>query len=297
MKHLRIRIPSFVGLGTVLGLLVTAATFGQIIAETKTITLTVDDPRPMAAAILKLEELSGIPINYEDVPVYYSADLKDVTEEVSRTRTSDRRIMVARGGQLSVPIVVDASTGKLNNPEAVKDALLTVGSAYNSSGLPGGFDVEYYNGVFFVKPVSYRDERGASRPMTAILSTPISLSEEKRTRLETIQLILQQLSKAAGSDVVLTTNLGQPSDVIFGCNNEPADHAIARLLATKSTPASSLSDTAWDVGLSYGVGYLPQWGYMLDIHRVPNSRWWVSPPAKPYSPPPRTGSGGGRIRR
>ncbi|MBI1956223.1 MAG: hypothetical protein HYS38_07495, partial [Acidobacteria bacterium] len=56
-------------------LVLNSIAFGQ----TKTVDITVDDPRPLYAAILKLQELSGIPINYEGVPFYYSADLKDVT--------------------------------------------------------------------------------------------------------------------------------------------------------------------------------------------------------------------------
>jgi hypothetical protein len=137
------------GIGVVLPFLLGSSfAFGQVVGETTTIDITVDDPRPLAAAILKIEELSGIPINYEDVPVYYSADVKDVTEEVSRTRTSNRRIIVARGGQLSVPIIVDAATGRLNDIQAVNTALAALVSAYNSSNLPGGFEVEYLTECF-----------------------------------------------------------------------------------------------------------------------------------------------------
>ena len=276
------------GIGVVLQFLLGSSfALGQVVGETKTIEITVDDPRPLAAAVLKIEELSGIPINYEDVPVYYTADVKDVTEEVSRTRTSNRRILVALGGQLSVPIVVDAVTGKLNDTQAVNAALLALISAYSVSGLPGSFDLEYYNGVFFVKPVRFRDETGATRAMTPVLSTPITLPEENMNWAVATRLILQQVSNATGSDAAMLTNLGVPVEVTFGANNEPAHYVIARYLATKSAPASIASDTAWDAGLSYSLLYQPQFGYGLNVHRVASSPRWVIPPSRPYSPPPR----------
>src|SRR5579864_3541871 len=86
------------------------------VAQTKIIDITVEGPRPMSSAIWRLEELSGIPINYEDMPVYYSEDVIDVTQTGAPTTIylGGRHGFVARGGQLSVPIVIDAATGRLN---------------------------------------------------------------------------------------------------------------------------------------------------------------------------------------
>ena len=176
---------------------------GQVVGETRTIEITVDDPRPLAAAILKLEELSGIPINYEDMPVYYSDDMRDVTDEVAQRPVppGGKRMFGQSGGQLSVPIEVDAATGKLIDLEAVNTALAALVSAYNASDLPGDFDMEGRNGVFFVMPVRYRDATGTTQPMTPILSTPITLPEERRGWIQTIRLILGQVSAATGVEI------------------------------------------------------------------------------------------------
>ncbi|MBI3894742.1 MAG: hypothetical protein HY313_02310 [Acidobacteria bacterium] len=94
------RLP--VTLGTVFGLLLACSI---AFAQTKEIEMTVDDPRPMAAAVRKIVEFYGIPINYEGIPVYYSGDLRDLTN-------------LPRGWQLSFSISVEASTGKLRDLQA-----------------------------------------------------------------------------------------------------------------------------------------------------------------------------------
>ncbi|MBI4464655.1 MAG: hypothetical protein HY647_08120 [Acidobacteria bacterium] len=270
------------------------------LGQTKEIEITVDHAHPMGAAILKLQELSGIPINDEDMPVYYSGDLKDVTDQARTPPLPGERLYAPLGGQLSFSIAVDEVTGKLNDVQAVKDALSKLIAAYNSSDLPGSFDFEEYNGVFFVRPVSYRDATGATQPMKPLLATPITLPEEKRVWTATIRLILQQLSKAAGvivGDATYPLRVG--TEVTIGANNEPADRLIARVLVTvmctnsasaACTPPNSISETVWDVGYSYGLGYAPGYGYMFGIRLLKNSRWLVPPPpSKPYSPPPSRG--------
>lgn len=264
------------------------------LAQTKIIDITVDDPRPLAAAIDKIEELSGIPINYEDVPIYYSGDLHDVTDAVARSPLpAGRRIIAPLVRHLFVPIPVDAATGKLNDAQAVKDALLRLISAYNSSGLPGGFDLEYYNGVFFVKPVRYRDAIGVTRPMTPLLSTPITLPQEPSLAYQIWRLVLDHVSSAAGVHVGAGWGAGtgdtgpDMGKVAFGPQNEPADHVIARLLAPRNSPASATPDPNWDAGRSYRLFTdATSKFYALNVHVVAN-RWSVEP-AKPYSPPPRS---------
>ena len=296
--------------GTLLGLLIAdSIAFGQ----TKTIDITVDDPRPMAAAVLKIEELSGIPINYEDVPVYYAPDMKYVTEEESRTRVSDKPFkpyVRVRGGQRSVSIAVDTAAGKLD-VQAVKFALTNLILAYNSSRLPGAFDFEYHSGVFFVKPVRYRDVTGVTRAMAPVLSTPVPLPEGKRHWMVKSQLILQQVSKATGWLVGGDSGPLNAGEQTIGANNEPADHVMARVLAAIMCPGIGregygpvIAQTTWDGGYHYRLFYaLPGWGsylqHLLYVDRVPNSRWFVPPtPSKPYSPPtPRTGGlGAGTIK-
>ena len=263
--------------------------FGQIVGETRTIEVTVDDTRPLAAAILKIEELSGIPINYEDVPVYYSGDIK-VADFAARAPVppGGERTLVARGGQLSVVIVVDATTGRLKDIQAVETALAALVSAYNSSDLPGDFEIEQSNGVFFVKPVRYRDTSGATRPMTPVLSTPITFPEEKRTREQTMRLILRQVSAAAGLEIGLG-GMNLWGEVTLGAQNEPAHHVIARMLGSGNSPAAAPANASWDASLSYLFFCQPQYGCVLNVVRARPIDLCRGSGCEPYSPPPSRG--------
>ncbi|MBI3894741.1 MAG: hypothetical protein HY313_02305 [Acidobacteria bacterium] len=144
--------------------------------------------------------------------------------------------------------------------------------------------------------------------MKPLLSTPITLPVEKRYAGTTLGLILQQVSKAAGSQI--GGGLMRPNDflleVTVGANNEPADHVIARFLAAKACPNSAregcgpvIAQTTWDVGYYFDLDYAPRYGYVLGINRLPNSRWIVTPP--PAKPRPRPtpnpdGDATGRIK-
>jgi hypothetical protein len=159
--------------------------------------------------------------------------------------------MGRRGGQLSVPIEVDAATGKLLSIEAVNKALDAVVSAYNANDdLPGDFEVESRNGVFFVMPVRYRDASGATQPMTPILSTPITLPEETRSVRQTLRLIRDHVYAATGVEITPNIRSVVARDVTIGAQDEPAGHLIARLLATRNggVPAANAS---WDSSFSY----------------------------------------------
>ncbi|MBI4459318.1 MAG: hypothetical protein HY648_04580 [Acidobacteria bacterium] len=259
-------------------LLLSSIAFGQ----TKEIEITVDDPRPMVAAARKIAEFYGIPINYEDMPTYHI------------------------GGQLSFSIPVEASTGKLSDLEAVRDALSAAVSAYNSSDLPlpGRYEFEEKNGVFFVRPVGRWDATGGGYP--PLLSTPITLQEENREARQTLGLILRQIEQAVGVRVIGGLDRVAMGGVFpcvrstgrgcgpfkFGALNEPAGHVIARLLTIMKCwgirdpcSPSSASETAWDVGYYFGLYYTSGWGYGLAVDRFPNSRWFVSP--APSQPRPR----------
>jgi hypothetical protein len=269
-------------LGVGLGVLVANQ---SALGQTKTITVTVDDPRPMAAAILKLEELSGIPINYEDMPVYASGDLQ---ERIPRNPFPGVRYFGARGGELSVPIRVEAA-GKLSGTQAADAALAELVAAYHSSGLPGEFGYELLNGVFFVRPVRFRDANGVTQPMPSILSGPVTLVEEKRSSDATVRLILDQISKQAGIELIPGTNSSGNHNVIFGAQDEPGYLAIARYLTTGRGTAVSPTDTNWDFGMSYRLLFdgNSKSSYALNVHQVPNSPVFAPPPPQPPPPPPR----------
>lgn len=278
---------------------------GFAVGQTRMVDITVDDIRPLAAAVLKVEELSGIPINYEDVPVYYPGDLEDVTDIVVRTPLpAGERIIAPHKRHFSVPIAADAATGKLNGAQAVREALLRLIAAYSAENLPGGFELETSNGVFFVKPVRYRDATGATRSMTPVLSNRITLPQQTRDRPQTWRLILGQVSSAAGVRVEDATAMSELlGPATLGAENEPANQVVARFLASRSGPTPLALDATWDEGLAYRLLFdATLKKYFLNVHLLANSRARKVPVPYKYSPPPRHrgpvdgGSSGARVR-
>src|SRR5260221_3591947 len=49
-------------------------------AQETTTVITVNDPRPLSEAILKLEKVSNQPMTYEDAPMVYAGDLVDMSD-------------------------------------------------------------------------------------------------------------------------------------------------------------------------------------------------------------------------
>jgi len=139
-------------------------------AQTQAASVSVNGFRPMAVVVSQLEQLSGIPINYEDLRCDFVGD----QTIIQGAYTAAQQAMAVkngvvgplvdiapRGGSLSATITVNAS-GKLSDTSAVASALNSVLSAYSGSGLPGAFGLEQYNGTFFVAPNSQRDQTGAT---------------------------------------------------------------------------------------------------------------------------------------
>jgi hypothetical protein len=217
-------------------------------AQTRTETIEVEDPYPMRAAILKINELSGSPINLEGMQIDYADDMLQMANG-----------MVPITRQLVVPIVVDDVTGKLRNLEAVESALSALVSTYNSADFPGEYKLELANESFFVLPVEYRDAAGITRPMAPVLSTLISLPAEKRTLHRTVLAILDELSRTSGFHILDMRNAmnGMDNPVVFGATNEPAGHVLARFFSQKcmsgNCSAASLTgdEHTWDTGLSF----------------------------------------------
>jgi hypothetical protein len=284
MKGLRSRIP--VGVGVLLGLAVEISALGQ----SRTVTLMVDDPRPLARAAAEIEKLGSIPVNYEDVRIESPGDMKDVADEVQspaqRAAHPNAQIIVPRGGQLSANILVDAESGRLPNMTEALAALNSVVAAHNSSNLPGRFRLESYGGAFFIEPTLVRNPLDRTVPVTPLLATPITLAEETRNAYQTLELILDQVSRATGVRVgsgTVPLNGMAMTTVTIGAESEPAKQVISRFL--RSVALWGHDDASPVAGMSYALFCGPgSQSCSLNIHPVP------SPVPQPGSTPPSTPS-------
>ncbi len=249
------------------------------LAAGQTLTLTVNDPRPVHAAVLEMERLSGTAINYEDVQYNYPSDVQDVS--VSAMNASQRaqappgvQVIVPRGGQLVVLVGVDAATGRLKDRTAVMGALsqlLTVANTAETIAA-GKFTVENVNNQFFVAPSQWRSATGASVAATPVLSVPITLTGQPMTGWDTLNAVLRQVAAASGAQVVAGTmpmGMFALSKVSVSASKEPARYVLARLFADiiSAGPSATSAPT-----MGYHLLFDPkQREYVLNVEVIPSA--------------------------
>ena len=238
-------------------------------AQTRAITFSVNDFRPLAAAARDIEQISGTPVNYEDLRCDFPGDQKDITAG-NVTPAQERlngpvKVIVPRGGPLVTTITVAGSTSRLPDAGVTYEALTNIVSAYNSSStLPGRFRLESANGEFFLEPIAMRDASGNTGPVTPVLSTAITLPLQQRNAAETLDLILAQVSKASGFKIGVGSvpmNALAMGQVTIGADQQPASQVLAQLLNALLGYGPVLP--AWSSGLSYRVLYDVQLKYYM----------------------------------
>ncbi len=171
-----------------------------VYGQTDAVAVIVDDPRPVAAAVLSLTQSYPVTITYEDPRYEYLDDIRDVTDEVRRSfKPSSNRILIPLGGVLEATYQVSRDTGQ---PSSVADALQNIVDAKNANPVGGRFGVFQSGDAFHVVPTETRDGNGAWVAQESILSTPISFSSEELNGYELIERILKQVSETSGANIL-----------------------------------------------------------------------------------------------
>jgi hypothetical protein len=228
--------------------------------------ITVNDPRPVARAVAKLEAIYGRHITYEDPPYVHKSEIADVTDQVARDRGVNK-VLIPRGGAFSFTFDVDEPA----DPRRMKalastaltprDAILEMLASYDAA-LGGGemFDLIESNGLFHVVPYRYTGLSGRRERITPLLDLAVSVSPKQRTAADVVTEICDLLSSATDQTVVLGTTpwsqLARHATTI-SASREAARSVLSRLLAELPVPLS------WR--LLYDPGL--QW-YVLNIHVV-----------------------------
>lgn len=197
------------------------------------------DHRPLAEAAAKLQAMTGIIVNYEDIQ-YTAADLVDVSTPEQRAGSPGFHLMVPRRGAVKAA-VPDAARGSLTETKAVAQALV---DSYKAGGMPGDFQVEEHNGMIYVEP--------AKAPR---MSTVVSVTNEPRRLIDCGAAILQAVSEASGVKIVA----GQfpffpPTPTACGATRQSARDALAAAFAAFSGAPGG-----------YDLLFEPHSGYMLNV--------------------------------
>lgn len=154
--------------------------------EPNRLVVAVDDPRPLAAAVTFLERRFGWTITYEDPRFEHTDDIEDVTAKVRRDGDLSKKVLVPRGGALSL-------TYESSERLSAVDVLNRLLESYSQAGYPGRFAVVEAAGMLHVVPVQTRDRNGAESRQDSILASVVSLDERDRTDVEMIQEVLRQV--------------------------------------------------------------------------------------------------------
>ena len=204
--------------------------------QTYSVVLSVNDPRPMAEAVLSLIRSYPVTITYEDPRYEYAGDLRDMTGQVGKTGQPPATTIVPKGDVFAATYDVSDDTGQ---PVDMADAIQKIIDANNAARHGGHFELRRSGDTFHVVPAEIRDRNGHWIPQQSILDVPITFSSGGvRVVFELVEAILKEVSGATGQKIVA----GRPTGA-FPCSNpctaynrtvdatnEPAREVLMRLL-------------------------------------------------------------------
>lgn len=236
----------------------------------QSVTLTVTDARPVAAAVMDLVSRYGYVITYEDPRHVYADDLEDVTTKV--------RLDLDKHPPGKAPKVIVPSTATLTLKVPSSSAITTQEMAsvlaqliqvQSSTGRGGHFRVERAGDVFHILPTEFRDENGNWVKHTSILDVPISMPIDDRSADGMINAICKAVSDTGQVKVGLASMVGGisspaiPRPYRLGADNERARDVLMRALNLLDANQTR----AWV--LFFDPSNLSGYPYLLTIRSVP----------------------------
>jgi hypothetical protein len=248
--------------GVLLGALSVAAAVTQLSAGETVKHLSVDDPRPVAEAVLTLESLYGWAITYEDPRYAHPGEVSDITEKVRRDLRDfpmgkAPRVVIPRGGPLTVDYPVNADSGTPENPSAVIQRVLDI----HAAGAGSSFRLLHSGRYFHVVPAQLKNRNGNVEEQHSILDAVISVPSQQGARREMLEEVCHAIEVATQSHVVV----GTIPERLFG-------QAISALAVFNQSARDVLTETLAGTGvvLSWRLLYDPGLEeYVLNIHPVP----------------------------
>jgi hypothetical protein len=229
------------------------------------IKLSVEDPRPVAEAILKLEDQYGWVITYEDPRYVHESEVIDVARKIRRDLDKFKPgeavppVFIPRGGLLEFTYDVAPNTELPTDPARVVQSLLDAQAA-NSHG--GRFRLEKRGKIMHVIPTAIKNSEGRLVPQNSVLDTIISLPPGERTVLQKLESICAVISRTTGIPIKLGTipdNWFSRSQANRGVMGQKARDVLINMFATMDYG----TNLSWR--LFYGPGTK---NYALNIHLV-----------------------------
>jgi hypothetical protein len=159
-------------------------------------TITVDDPRPLAAALDELENRYGWRVTYEDPPYLHDSEIADISHRIARAG-SGARVLVPKGGRFTFAPPSRASAAA--SPQDIDDVV----RSYNRKHRADAFTVIRGKALLHVVPVKTLGREGRVLPVTPLLDTPVTIPAKRRTALELLEAICEAITANAGQKLSL----------------------------------------------------------------------------------------------
>jgi hypothetical protein len=185
--------------------------------------ITVDDPRPVAAAVEAIQHASGQVITYEDPPIVHTSQ----TTPMVSGGNGDNALLMPKGGSLRFQLPASGSRAD------VEQSLEAMVANYNASRGAATFAVSH-NDVIHVVPDKAMNDEGRLVPIVPVLDTKVTIDAKPRPAMELYGAILGAVSRASGQQVgpgIIPVNGLRTHIVDVGANNEPARAVLARMIA------------------------------------------------------------------
>ncbi len=188
-------------------ILVSFAVLGEGSQGERQIKLSVEDGRPVAKAILMLEDKYGWVVTYEDPRYVHDSEITDIALKVRKDLDKYKPgevppVLVPRGGALEFTYEVVPNT-KLPPDLAMVVQKLLDAQAARSNG--GRFRLESSGKIMHVIPTAIKNSKGVLVPQQSVLETIISLPTEERTVYDKLKSICAAIRHATRIPVVLGT--------------------------------------------------------------------------------------------
>ena len=200
-------------------------------AQTARRDLYVEDPRPVAEAVLRLAKQYSTVVTYEDPRYAYSGDISDVTERIGRNPASSVRTLIPRGGLIQLSYDIDEGTGE---PVDFRRTLEDILEVANASSLGGHFALRQEQRAFHIVPVEVRDSQGRWVQQPTLLDTPITISTGELNGYKLAEAILEKVGQANGVTIGLAverfTNTFMRHSGRVSASNEPARDLLLKVL-------------------------------------------------------------------
>jgi hypothetical protein len=218
------------------------------------VTVSVTGLQPIGSAVTKLEQIYGVPINYEDPITVNENRMEAQTSGIPNASAPSRRVMVQKTETLSFTYRLPKSLPSWGgNPEqfqaeskkAVADALTSVLANYAASGAPEHFSVKEENGMFVVVPTNYLNIGGNLQTVAPMTDAKIAIPAKTRTRGEFLDEVCNSLSITTHVHVSCVFQLVDPrilqEETVVSGSDVTAHSLLDQLFAEMNAPKKGVS--------------------------------------------------------